>query len=391
VITDMMEFTLTEEQRMLRDTVANFAEKEIRPIAEEIDRSDTWPAGMWKKLGDLGVLGATIDTEYGGAGLDLLSGALVGEELSKVSPSISISYGAHANLCCNNLKLNGTEEQKEKYLPPLCAGDHVGALGLTEPNAGSDAVSIRTNARREGDQYIVNGSKTFITNGVIADTIILYTKTDKDAGPKGITAFILDTKFPGFSVSRKLDKVGNRGSETGELVMEDCIIPKENILGKENMGVAVLMRGLDLERAFLSTYSLGMAEGAFAEALKYSKERVQFGKPICSFQLIQAKLANMWTLIEASRLLCYKACVMADSETRGGKGTELHKLTAAAILFTGEAVDKVCNEAIQIHGGYGYCMEYPVQRYWRDAKVNTIGAGTSEMRRLIIARELIQQ
>jgi len=386
----MMEFTLTEEQRMLRDTVANFAEKEIRPIAEEIDRTDTWPEGMWKKLGDLGVLGATIDPEYGGTGLDLLSGALVGEELSKVSPSISISYGAHANLCCNNLKLNGTEEQKEKYLPPLCAGDHVGALGLTEPNAGSDAVSIRTNARRDGDQYIVNGSKTFITNGVIADTIILYTKTDKDAGAKGITAFILDTKFPGFSVSRKLDKVGNRGSETGELVMEDCVIPKENILGKENMGVAVLMRGLDLERAFLSTYCLGMAEGAFDEALKYSKERAQFGKPICSFQLIQAKLADMWTLIEASRLLCYKACVMAESETGGGKGTELHKLTAAAILFTGEAVDKVCNEAIQIHGGYGYCMEYPVQRYWRDARVNTIGAGTSEMRRLIIARELIQ-
>ena len=271
----------------------------------------------------------------------------------------------------------------------LCSGDHVGALGLTEPNAGSDAVSLQTVAAFDGDHYVVNGSKTFITNGVIADTIVLYAKTDKSAGAMGITAFILDTKFPGFSVSRKLDKVGNRGSETGELVFEDCIIPAENVLGEENAGIAVMMREMEVIAESYVTYALGMAQGAYAEALKYSRQRVQFGKPIASFQLIQAKLADMWTMIEAARLMCYKACVLADSAERGGKGTEIHKMTAAAVLFVGEMVDKVCTEAVQIHGGYGYCMEFPVQRFWRDAKVATIGAGTSEMRRLILAREIL--
>ncbi|NPU83678.1 MAG: isovaleryl-CoA dehydrogenase [Syntrophaceae bacterium] len=384
-----MDFELKDEHRMLRESVAQFAAKELKPIAEETDLEDKWPEGMWKKLGDLGVLGITIPPEYGGAGSDVLAGALVVEELARVIPAVSLSYGAHANLCMHNLYHNGNEAQRKKYLPPLCTGEHVGALGLTEPNAGSDAVSIQTTARRDGDFYIVNGSKTFITNGPDARTVILYTKTDKAAGPKGITAFILDTTLPGFSVSRALHKVGNRGSRTGELLLEDCRIPAENVLGVENGGIAVMMRGLDVERAFLSTFALGIAEGAFAEAFKYAKERVQFGKPIASFQLIQAKLADMYTLIEASRLMCYKACILAGQAERGGKGTEVHKLAAAAILFTAEAADKVCTEAVQVHGGYGYCLEYPVQRFWRDSKLGTLGAGTSEMRRLIIARELL--
>jgi len=383
-----MDFQLSDEHRMFKDSIANFAAKEIAPIAEEIDRKDEWPRGLWKKLGDLGVMGISVDPEYGGAGADILSASLAGEELAKVSAAVALSWGAHANLCCNNLNNNASPAQKKKYLPPLCTGEHIGALGLTEPGAGSDAVNIQTTARKEGDHYVLNGTKTFITNGPIARTIILYAKTDKALGPKGITAFILDTKFPGFSVSKKLEKVGNRGSETGELVMEDCIVPAENVLGRENMGIAVLMAGLDVERAFYGTFALGIAEAAFEAAVKYAKERVQFGKPIAAFQLVQQKIADMYTRIEHSRLMCYKAAVLAGSVKHGGKGTEVHKIAASAILFAAETAVWVAEEAVQIHGGYGYCLEYPVQRFWRDSKLGTIGAGTSEMRRLIIAREI---
>lgn len=385
-----MDFTLSEEHRMLRESVANFAAREIQPIAEEIDREDKWPDGLWKKLADLGIMGITVDQEYGGAGADILSASLACEELARVSAAVALSWGAHANLCCNNLNSHANDIQKKKYLPPLCNGTHIGALGLTEPNAGSDAVNIQTTARREGDHYVVNGTKTFITNGPVADTIVLYTKTDKSLGPKGITAFILDTTSPGFSVSKKLNKVGNRGSATGELIMDNCIIPAENIIGQENRGITVMMGGLDVERAFFGTFALGIAEAAFAESMKYAKERVQFGKPIATFQLIQQKLADMYTEIEAARLLCYKAAILADSAKRGGKGTDVHQIAAAAILFTAEMACRVCEEAVQIHGGYGYCLEYPVQRFWRDAKLGTIGAGTSEIRRLIVARELLQ-
>ncbi|GAB6272756.1 MAG: isovaleryl-CoA dehydrogenase [Smithella sp.] len=385
-----MDFSLSEEHMMLKESVAKFAAKELQPIAEEIDQEDKWPEGMWKKLANLGIMGITVDTEYGGAGADILAGALVCEELAKVSSAVALSWGTHVNLCCNNLNNNANEQQKKKFLPPLCSGVHIGALGLTEPNAGSDAVNIQTIARKEGDHYVLNGTKMFITNGPVADTVIIYAKTDKSLGPRGITAFILDTKTPGFSVSRSLAKVGNRGSKTGELVLEDCIVPAENILGQENNGISVMMGGLDVERAFLCTLALGVAEAAFAEALKYSKERVQFGKPIASFQLIQAKLADMYTQIESSRLLCYKAAILAGSAKRGGKGTEIHLIAAAAMLQTAEMCCKVCEEAVQIHGGYGYCLEYPVQRYWRDAKLCTLGAGTSEIRRLIIARELLK-
>ena len=384
-----MDFSLSDEHRMLQESVRNFAEKEIWPIAEEIDEKDSWPDGMWQKLADLGIMGITVGVEYGGAGADLLSAVITVEELSKASPAIALSWGAHANLCCNNLNNNANEDQKKKYLPPLCSGEHIGALGLTEPNAGSDAVNIQTLAVKDGNHYVVNGTKMFITNGSVADTIVTYTKTDKEKGARGITAFILDTAFPGFSVSKKLKKYGHRGSPTAELVFEDCVIPAENILGEENKGINVMMSGLDVERSFYAGESLGIAEACLDLAIKYAKERVQFGKPIGAFQLIQAKLADMYTQIEAGRTLCYRAAIAADQAEKGGKGTEIHRLTAASILFNGEMATKVADQAVQIHGGYGYMLEYPVQRFLRDAKLIEIGAGTSEIRRWLIGRELM--
>ncbi len=384
-----MDFNFSDQHIMLRESVRNFATKEIWPIAEEIDAEDQWPDGMWEKLANLGLMGITVDEEYGGAGADLLSAVIVLEELSKASPAVALSWGAHANLCCNNLNHNANAAQKQKYLPPLCMGKHIGALGLTEPNAGSDAVNIQTVAVRKGDHYIVNGTKMFITNGSIANTIVLYTKTDREKGARGITAFILDTSFPGFSVSKKLKKYGHRGSPTAELILEDCVIPAENVLGEENKGINVLMSGLDVERAFYAGESIGIAEACFELSIKYAKERVQFGKPIAAFQLIQAKLADMYTQIEAGKTLCYKAVMLADQAARGGKGTEIHKLSAASILFNAEMASRVADQAVQIHGGYGYMLEYPVQRFLRDAKLIEIGAGTSEIRRLLIAREIL--
>lgn len=384
-----MEFNLSEQHVMLQQTVRNFAVKEIWPIAEEIDAEDHWPDGMWEKLAGLGVMGITVDEEYGGAGADLLSAVIVLEELAKASPSIALSWGAHANLCCNNLNHNASHQQKKKYLPPLCSGKHIGALGLTEPNAGSDAVNIQTMAVKKGNYYVVNGTKMFITNGTVANTIVLYAKTDKEKGARGVTAFILDTGFPGFSVSKKLKKVGHRGSATAELVLEDCMIPAENVMGEENKGIHVMMSGLDVERSFYAGESLGIAEACLDLSIKYAKERVQFGKPIGAFQLIQAKLADMYTYIEAGRMLCYRAAVVADKASRGGKGTEVHKLAAASILFNAEMATRIADQAVQIHGGYGYMLEYPVQRFLRDAKLIEIGAGTSEIRRLIIAREML--
>jgi isovaleryl-CoA dehydrogenase len=384
-----MDFNFSDQHVMLRETVRNFAAKEIWPIAEEIDAEDHWPEGMWEKLANLGVMGITVDEEYGGAGADLLSAVIVLEELSKASPAVALSWGAHANLCCNNLNHNANAAQKKTYLPPLCAGKHIGALGLTEPNAGSDAVNIQTVAVRKGDHYVVNGTKMFITNGSIANTIVLYTKTDREKGARGITAFILDTSFPGFSVSKKLKKYGHRGSPTAELILEDCLIPAENVLGEENRGINVLMSGLDVERAFYAGESIGIAEACFELSVKYARERVQFGKPIGAFQLVQAKLADMYTQIEAGKMLCYKAAILAEQARKGGKGTEIHKLSAASILFNAEMASRVADQAVQIHGGYGYMLEYPVQRFLRDAKLIEIGAGTSEIRRLIIAREIL--
>jgi isovaleryl-CoA dehydrogenase len=384
-----MDFNFSEHHIMLRESIRNFAAKEIWPIAEEIDAEDKWPDGMWQKLANMGIMGITVAEEYGGAGADLISAIIVLEELSKKSPAIALSWGAHANLCCNNLNHNASPNQKSKYLPPLCTGQHIGALGLTEPNAGSDAVNIQTVAVRKGDHYVVNGTKMFITNGSVANTIVLYAKTDKEKGARGLTAFILDTRFPGFSVSKELKKYGHRGSPTAELILQDCIIPAENVIGEENKGINVMMSGLDVERAFYAGESIGIAEACLELSIKYAKERVQFGKPIGAFQLIQAKLADMYTQLEAGKMLCYKAAVLAEQAKTGGKGTEIHKLAAASILFNAEMASRIADQAVQIHGGYGYMLEYPVQRFLRDAKLIEIGAGTSEIRRLIIARELL--
>jgi len=374
---------LTEELDMLKKTVSNFVQKEIAPMAEEMDKTDEFPYWIWKKFGELGVLGITIPEPYGGTGLGPVEQAIVTEEISKYSAAIAVSYAAHSNLCAHNLYHNGNEAQREKYLPGLCNGDLIGALGLTEPGSGSDAVGMRTTARREGDYYILNGSKTFITNGPFADVLIVYAKTNMEKGAHGITAFIVEKGFPGFTVSKRLEKMGNRGSATGELIFDDCKVPAANILGEENKGIKVMMGGLDIERVIVSALALGIGEGAFREAIKYSKERSQFGKEIANFQLIQAKIADMYTTLQASRLLTY------DAATEAAKGKKITLKAASAILFTAETATKVALEAVQIHGGYGYMLDYPVNRYLRDAKLYEIGAGTSEVRRLIIARELL--
>lgn len=374
---------LKEETVMLRSTVESFTKKEIAPIAEEMDKRDEWPEGMWRKLGSLGVLGVTIPDEYGGSGFGALEQVIVVEELAKYSAAIAVSYTGHSNLCTHNLHKNGNEDQRNKFLPHLCSGEMVGALALTEPGAGSDAVGIQTRADRTDGGYILNGSKTFITNGPRADVLIVYAKTDKAAGARGITPFLVEKGFKGFSVSKRLEKMGNRGSETAELAFEDCMVPFENVLGGENKGIKVMMSGLNIERVVVSALALGIAEGAFREAVKYSKERVQFGKQICSFQMIQCKLADMYAAIEASRALTYNAAIDAD------EGKEVTMEAAAAILFTAEAATKIALDAVQIHGGYGYMLEYPVNRYLRDAKLYEIGAGTSEIRRLILARGIL--
>ncbi len=386
-----MDFQLTDEQRMIKETVYKWAVNELGPIQEKIDDDDWFPPDFFKKCAEIGILGITMDEKYGGLGGDVLMQALAIEEMSRICPALAMSYGAHSNLCANNIHKNANEALKEKYLPPLIQGEKIGALGLTEPNAGSDAMSIRTRAVKMGDKYILNGSKIFITNGPVADTLLVYAKTSPDLGAKGISAFIVEKEFPGFSVSRKLKKCGMRGSPTAELLFENCEVPAENLVGKENMGVHVMTSGLDIERIVLAAGSVGMAQQALEYSIRYSVEREQFGQPIANFQMIQQKLADMYARTEAARLLVYKAAIMAQGAARGGKGTELTRLAAAAILFAGETATWVCDQGIQIHGGYGYCLEFPVQKLWRDAKLYEIGAGTSEIRRMIIARELTRE
>jgi len=386
-----MDFQLTEEQRMIKETVYKWAVQELGPIQEKIDDEDWFPPDFFKKCAEIGILGITIDEKYGGLGGDVLMQVLAVEEMSRICPGLAMTYAAHSNLCAHNIHRNASEYLKEKYLPPMVRGEKIGALALTEPNAGSDAMGIRTRAVKKGDKYILNGTKMFITNGPVADILLVYAKTKPELGPKGISAFIVEKDFPGFSVSRKLKKCGMRGSPTGELIFEDCEVPAENLVGQENMGVAVMTSGLDVERVVLAGGSIGMAQQALDYSIEYAVEREQFGQPIANFQMIQQKLADMYARTEAARLLVYRAAELAQRSPRGGKGTELTRLAAAAILFASETATWVCNQAVQIHGGYGYCLEFPVQKLWRDAKLYEIGAGTSEIRRLIIARELTRE
>lgn len=383
-----MDFQLSDEQRMIKETVYKWSVNELGPLQEKIDEEDWFPPDFFRKCAEIGILGITIDEKYGGLGGDVLMQTLAIEEMSRICPALAMSYGAHSNLCANNIYKNASDYLKEKYLPPLVSGEKIGALGLTEPSAGSDAMSLRTRAVKAGDKYILNGSKMFITNGPVADTLLVYAKTSPELGAKGISAFVVEKGFPGFSVARKLKKCGMRGSPTAELVFEDCAVPAENLVGVENNGVNVMTSGLDIERIVLAGGSVGMAQQALEYSIKYAVEREQFGQSIASFQMVQQKLADMYARTEASRLMVYRAAEEAQRAPRGGKGTELTKKAAAAVLFAAETATWVCDQAVQIHGGYGYCLEFPVQKLWRDAKLYEIGAGTSEIRRLIIAREL---
>jgi isovaleryl-CoA dehydrogenase len=380
-----VDFELPEAHRLLRDTVLAFSRKEIAPFADEMDADGGFPPALWPQLGELGALGVGIPEEFGGSGLDLLAGVICIEQIARASGSVALSYGAHTNLCAQNLYRNGSEEQRRRYLPSLCEGAAIGALAITEPEAGSDAVGLQMRAAKDGDDYVLNGTKMFITNGPLADTLIVYAKTDPAANGRGITAFIVERNFPGFSVSRKLAKWGHKASPTAELVFQECRVPAGNVLGAENEGASVMFSGLDSERIFLSGEPLGIAEEALELSVAYAKQRKQFGQPIGEFQMIQAKLADMYTTIEAARLLTYRAAMNAEAG-----GDDVHRQAAAAILFTAETATRVCLDAMQIHGGYGYLSELPFGRMLADAKLLEIGAGTSEIRRLIIARELLK-
>ena len=380
-----LDFGLGETADAIRETVQGFSETEIAPLAEEIDRSDVFPRHLWPKLGELGLHGITVEEEYGGSGLGYLEHCVAMEEISRASASVGLSYGAHSNLCVNQIRRHGTEDQKRRYLPGLISGEHVGALAMSEPQAGSDVVSMRLRAEKKGDRYVLNGTKFWITNGPVADTLVIYGKTDPDAGAKGITAFLVEKGFKGFSVAQKLDKLGMRGSETGELVFEDCEVPAENVLGGVGKGVNVLMSGLDYERVVLAAGPLGIMQAALDLVIPYVHDRKQFGAPIGSFQLMQGKLADIYTTMNAAKAYVYAVAKACD------RGQTARKDAAGAILYAAEKATWIALEAIQCLGGNGYINDFPTGRLLRDAKLYEIGAGTSEIRRWLIGRELYEE
>jgi len=380
-----LKFDLGETASLLQDTVHNFAQQEIAPLAEEIDASNVFPTQLWPKMGQLGLLGITVEEQYGGSGMGYLEHVIAMEEISRASASIGLSFGAHSNLCVNQIRLNGTEDQKQKYLPKLISGEHFGALAMSEAGSGSDVVSLQLMAEENGDHYVLNGNKMWITNGPDADVVVVYAKTDKAAGSKGISTFIVEKAFDGFSSAQKLDKLGMRGSNTSELVFDNCRVPKENLMGELHHGVKVLMRGLDYERVILAAGPVGIMHSCLDVVIPYIHERKQFGKAIGEFQLMQGKIADMYTTFNACRAYLYAVSAACD------RGECTRKDGASVILYTSERATQMALQAIQCLGGNGYVNEYPTGRLLRDAKLYEIGAGTSEIRRMLIGREIFNE
>ena len=383
MFTATMKFDLGEDVNALREMVHRWAQDRIKPMAGKIDSSNEFPAELWREMGDLGLLGITVDEEFGGAGMGYLAHVIAVEEIARASASVSLSYGAHSNLCVNQISLNGTEAQKRKYLPGLVSGAHVGALAMSEPGAGSDVVSMKLRAEKRNDHYRLNGNKYWITNGPDADTLVVYAKTDPEAGSKGITAFLIEKTMKGFSTSKHFDKMGMRGSNTAELIFEDCEVPFENILGEEGRGVRVLMSGLDYERVVLSGIGTGIMAACLDEIMPYMAERKQFGQSIGNFQLMQGKMADMYTAMNSARAYVYEVAKACD------RGEVTRADAAACVLYASEEAMKVSHQAVQAMGGAGYLSDNPVGRIFRDAKLMEIGAGTSEIRRMLVGREMM--
>jgi isovaleryl-CoA dehydrogenase len=378
-----MTFDLGEDVNALRDMVHRWAQERIRPMAQDIDKQNLFPADLWTEMGELGLLGITVPEEYGGAGMSYLAHVIAVEEIARASASVSLSYGAHSNLCVNQIKLNGTDEQRAKYLPRLVSGEHVGALAMSEAGAGSDVVSMKLRAEKRNDRFVLNGTKYWITNGCDADTLVVYAKTDPDAGSKGMTAFLIEKEMVGFSTSEHFDKLGMRGSNTAELIFEDVEVPFENILGEEGRGVRVLMSGLDYERVVLAGIGTGIMAACLDEIMPYMRDRTQFGQPIGSFQLMQGKIADMYTAMNSARAYVYEVAKACD------RGDVTRQDAAACCLYASEEAMKQAHQAVQAMGGAGFLSDSPVSRIFRDAKLMEIGAGTSEIRRMLVGRELM--